>query len=58
MIGWVYKRRQQGDEFFTMLYAYFSTMLIIEFDAEIFFTNLAGNVKFVLLLLIPFLFGG
>ena len=58
MTGWVYKRRQQGDEFFTMLYAYVCTMLIIEFDAEMFFTNLAGHVKFVVLLLIPFLFGG
>lgn len=58
LIGWVYKRKQQGDTFFTMLYAYFSTMLIIEFDAEMFFTCLAGNIKFVLLLMLPFLFGG
>ena len=58
LIGWVYKRSRQGDLFFSMLYAYFSTMLIIEFDAEVFFTNLAGHIKFIALLALPFLFGG
>jgi oligosaccharide repeat unit polymerase len=58
LTGWVYKRRQQGDVFFSMLYAYFSTMLVFEFDGELFFTNLAGNIKFILLLSLPFLFGG
>lgn len=58
LTGWVYKRRQQGDLLFSMLYAYFSTMLVFEFDGELFFTNLAGNIKFILLLSLPFLFGG
>lgn len=58
LIGWVYKRHWQGDTFFSMLYAYFSTMLIFQFDGELFFTNLAGHIKFIFLLALPFLFGG
>lgn len=58
LIGWVYKRREQKDEFFTILYAYFSTMIIMEFDSEIFFTNIAGIIKFIIILSLPFLFGG
>lgn len=58
LIGWIYKRHQQGDLFFSMLYAYLSTMLIYQFDGELFFTNMAGHIKFIILLALPFLFGG
>ena len=58
LIGWVFKCHQQGSRFYTLLYAYFFVMLITQYNGETLMTNLAGNIKFVIIMAIPFLIGG
>lgn len=53
--GWLYSHYRQGDEFFVLLYAYFCVLLITQYNGEAFFTNLAGHIKFVLLMILPYL---
>ncbi len=52
--GWVFKRFQQGDIFFTLFFAYCCTLIVTQYNGDAFFTNLAGHTKFALLLYIPF----
>ncbi len=54
-IGWLYSHHCAGDELFTLLYAYFCVLLVTQYNGEAFFTNLAGHIKFLLLLLIPYI---
>lgn len=54
-IGWLYSHHRQGDEIFSLLYAYFCVMLVTQYNGEAFFTNLAGHIKFIILLLIPYI---
>lgn len=54
-IGWLYSHCRQNEEIFVLLYAYFCVLLITQYSGEAFFTNLAGNIKFVLVLLVPYL---
>lgn len=54
-IGWIYAHHRKGEEIFTLLYAYFCVLLVTQYNGEAFFTNLAGHIKFVLLLLIPYI---
>lgn len=53
--GWLYSHCKQNEEFFVLLYAYFCVLLVTQYNGEAFFTNLAGNIKFILVLLLPYL---
>lgn len=55
MTGWLYSHSRQQEEFFVLMYAYFCVLLITQYNGEAFFTNLAGHIKFVLILLFPYL---
>lgn len=54
-MGWIYARHREGSEVFTLLYAYFCVLLVTQYNGEAFFTNLAGHIKFLILLLIPYI---
>ncbi len=55
--GWLYKKSEQGNSFYTILYAYFCVMIVMQYVADQFFTGLAGTIKFVLLLSLPYIVG-
>lgn len=52
--GWVYKKALSGNNFYISLYAHLMFIILLQFDAESFLTNFSRNVKFILLLAIPF----
>lgn len=54
-IGWIFKKKQLGSSYFTLLFAYFCTAIIIQYNSEFLFMNFSGHVKACLLLYIPFL---
>ena len=53
--GWLFVRAKIGSAFFIATYAYFMHALIMQFANDMVITNIAGNLKFVVLLAIPFL---
>lgn len=57
MLGVVYKKAQTDNSFFIILYAYVLIMVIMQYAAEYFFTNLAGHIKFVAILAVPYIVG-
>ena len=54
-MGWIFRKKQQGSTFFTLLFVYFCTTIIIQYNSEFLFMNFSGHVKACLLLYIPFL---
>lgn len=54
-MGWLFKKAKQGSPQYIILYAYFSVSLIMQYAADMFFTTLSGNLKFILLLCLPFI---
>jgi oligosaccharide repeat unit polymerase len=57
MLGIVYKKAKSNNSFFIILYAYILIMVVMQYAAEYFFTNLAGHIKFVIILAIPYIVG-
>jgi oligosaccharide repeat unit polymerase len=57
LMGIVYKKAQTKNSFFIVFYAYVLMMVIMQYAAEYFFTNMAGHIKFVILLGIPYIVG-
>lgn len=57
MLGFVYKKAKGDNSFFIILYAYVLIMVVMQYAAEYFFTNLAGHIKFAILLAIPYIVG-
>lgn len=55
--GWLYTKSEQGNPFYTILYAYFCVMLIMQYVQDNFFTNLAGHIKFILIVSLPYIVG-
>ncbi len=55
--GWLYTKSKQGNPFYTILYAYFCVMLVMQYVQDNFFTNLAGHVKFILIVSLPYIVG-
>ena len=53
--GWIYKKADKGNNFYILVYATMVNMLIMQYAADLFFTCFFGNVKLILLLIIPFL---
>lgn len=57
LTGWVYKKSFSKSTFWSILYAYVVYMIIMQYAADSFFTNLAGHIKFVIVLAIPYVVG-
>jgi len=53
--GWLFANARKGSIFFLAFYAYFVSMIIVQYSGEWLFTNISGNLKFVILLAVPFL---
>lgn len=54
LYGWTFKKAQSGSNFNILIYAVFSHIIITQYVADMLFTNTAGYLKMVLLLLVPF----
>ena len=57
IFGYLFRGVLQNSAFFIIAYAYFANVIILQYVADIFMTNLAGHIKFILLLSIPFIVG-
>jgi len=55
LFGWIFKKAKKGNILFILLYASFTTVIIMQYVADTFFTNMAGHIKFIIILLIPFM---
>ena len=55
VLGYIYNKAEHGDVLFIVIYAFFLTEVIMQYGAEMFFTNLSLNLKRVIIALIPFL---
>jgi len=53
--GFLFKKAEENDPLFILLYTYFVYVILMQFSGDVFFTNLAGHIKMYLLLIIPFL---
>ncbi|MCQ2225087.1 MAG: oligosaccharide repeat unit polymerase [Paludibacteraceae bacterium] len=54
LYGWTFKKAQSGSNFNILIYAVFSHIIITQYVADMLFTNTAGYLKMILLLLVPF----
>lgn len=52
--GWIFKKHQENCLFYTIMYAYFCTLLVTQYNGDGVFTNIAGHVKMLLILCVPF----
>lgn len=52
--GYIFRKSQKNDPYYLILYAYFCYVILMQYVADIFFTNLAGIIKFMILLYLPF----
>ena len=55
ILGYIYNKAEDGDVFFIIIYAFFLTEIIMQYGAEMFFTNLSLNLKRIIIALLPFL---
>lgn len=55
LYGWIYKKAKSGNNYYIALYAFFINIIILQFVAEQLLTILSRNLKFIILLAIPFL---
>ena len=55
LMGWIFRKKQLGSKFFSLLFAYFCPIILIQYNSEFLFLNLAGHIKFCLLLCLPFI---
>lgn len=54
LYGWTFKKAQCGSNFNILVYAVFSHIIITQYVADMLFTNTAGYLKMILLILVPF----
>lgn len=52
--GFVFRAVQLGSKYALLLYAYFVHIILMQYVADMFFTNIAGLIKFTLIALLPF----
>ena len=55
ILGYIYNKAEDGDVLFIIIYAFLLTEIIMQYGAEIFFTNLSLNLKRIIIALLPFL---
>lgn len=54
--GYLYKKTRTGSKLGLIIYAIFLTFLLLEFFAELIFTNLSQTLQYVILTALPFIF--
>lgn len=54
LYGWTFKKALDGSNFNILVYAIFTHIIVTQYVAEMFFTNISGNLKMVLMALLPF----
>ncbi len=54
LFGWIFKKAQQGAELFVIIYSMMIFILVMQFIGELMFTNIAGYIKQLFLLILPF----
>lgn len=52
--GWIFKKAQYGSNFSILVYAVFAHMIVVQYVADMIFTNTAGYLKMLFLLLVAF----
>lgn len=57
LFGWIFKKQQSDSQAFVMIYAYFCTTLITQYNGESILTNFAGHTKIVLIICLPYIVG-
>ncbi len=57
LAGLFFGKSKHGYPAYSILYSYLTTVVIMQYAAETFLTNLSGHIMFVFLLSIPFIFG-
>lgn len=53
--GFLFRAVQLGSKYALLLYAYFAHIILMQYVGDMFFTNIAGVIKFALIALLPFL---
>ncbi len=56
MYGWIFKKAQQGNVLYILIYTIILPTIIMQYVAELFFTNFTLYLKQIIILIIPFLF--
>lgn len=54
--NFLFRKALNGSAFWIILFSYFTTMIVMQYVAEMFFTNMSSHIRFVLLLALPFIF--
>jgi oligosaccharide repeat unit polymerase len=52
--GWFYKKAKSLKTFSVLAYSYFVTVMISQYVGDMFVTNLTGHIKFLCVLVFPF----
>ena len=55
LFGWLFKKGQQGNKLFIILYSSFVTIIVAQYVGDVFFTGISGHIKAIVLLILPFL---
>lgn len=54
LYGWTFKKALCGSNFNILVYAIFTHIIVSQYVAEMLFTNISGNLKMILMALLPF----
>lgn len=55
LFGFLFRKYEEGHLFWKIIYAYLCVILVTQYNGEAFLTNLAGHIKMVITLSIPFI---
>ncbi len=55
--GFIYKKSQGGNKMLLIIYAIFLILLLLEFFAELIFSNLSMTIQYVIFAVLPFIIG-
>lgn len=54
LFGFLFRKYEEGHTFWVVVYAYLCVLLVTQYNGEAFLTNLAGHIKMLITLFIPF----
>jgi len=55
LFGGIFKKVENGDILYIIIYSLFLYEIIMQYGAEMFFTNLSLNLKRIIIAILPFL---
>lgn len=55
-LGWLFKKSLMGSKFYIAFYAITLNVIVMQYAADLLFTNLTSNIKLFIVLAIPFVF--